>query len=128
MDEIISYENISFENVINDVDVVLDTIGGDVLMKSFLVTKKEGTVVSIVDFNTIKEADKFGVREKTVVAPNTTQLSAIAQLMIDGKIKPQIEKILPFSEVKKAHALVQSGHVRGKIMLKSFVNSSENLT
>ena len=81
------------------------------------------------DFNHIKEANKFGVRGETViVSPNATQLSAIAQLLKDGKIKPHIEKIFLFSEAKKAHALVQSGRVRGKIILEAFANPKENLT
>ena len=65
---------------------MFDTIGSDILMNSFLVTKKDGIVVSIVDFKHIKESNKFGLHGETfVVAPNATQLTAIAQLLEKSK-------------------------------------------
>lgn len=118
VDEIIDYANTPFEEVVKDVDIVLDTVGSDTLMKSFSVTKKNGTVVSIVDFENIKKAPQFGVKgENVVVSPNSEQLSVIAKLFDKKKIQAHIEAIFTLSDAKKAHILTQSGHTRGKIVL-----------
>lgn len=90
----------------NDVDVVLDTIGGDTLTKSFSVVKKGGIIVSIVDFDRIKEALKFGVREENVVfSPNPKQLNEIAKLMENEKLKVHVTAVFPLAEASKAHDL-----------------------
>ena len=121
IDEIIDYTAISFEKVVKNVDVVLDTIGGDTLMKSFSVIKKNGMVISIVDFENIKKAPQFGVRgEGLVVSPSADQLAIIATLFDEKKIKAHIEAVFPLAEAKKAHILTQSGHTRGKVVLACF--------
>lgn len=100
--------------------MVLDALGGEILMKSFAVTKKNGIVVSIIDFERIKQASIFGVRgENVIVSPNAQQLEKIAELLKTGTIKPHIEAAFPLKEAKKAHELLQSGHVRGKIVLNN---------
>lgn len=118
IDEIIDYTATSFEKMVKDVDVVLDTIGGDTLMKSFSVTKKNGIVVSIVDFENIKKAPQFGIKgESVVVSPSTEQLAKIATLFDEKKITAHLEAVCPLAETKKAHILIQSSHTRGKIVL-----------
>lgn len=118
VDPIIDYTTTSFEKMVKEVDVVLDTMGGDTLIKSFLATKKNGTIVSIVDFDNIKKATEFGVKgENVVVSPNSEQLSEIAHLFDEKKIQIHVEAIFPLLDVKKAHTLIQSGHTRGKIVL-----------
>lgn len=120
VDKVIDYNTQDFETIIKDVDVVLDTIGGETLMKSFAITKKNGIVVSIIDFERIKQALTFGVRgENVIVSPNAQQLEKIATLLEAGTIKPYIEAVFPLQEAKKAHELLQSGHVRGKIVLNN---------
>jgi NADPH:quinone reductase-like Zn-dependent oxidoreductase len=117
-DEIIDYTNDPFENLAKDVDVVLDTIGGETLIKSFSITKKNGIVVSIVDFENIKLAPKFGIRgENVIVSPNFQQLSKIANLFEEKMIQAHIETIFPLAEASKSHIQIQSGHTCGKIVL-----------
>lgn len=104
--------------MVKDIDVVLDTVGGEILLQSFAVTKKNGIVVSIVDFERIKQANAFGVRgENLGVIPNAQQLTTIATLLEAGIIKPHIDAVLLLKEAKKAHYLLKSGRVRGKIVL-----------
>lgn len=118
-DECIDYATAPFESRVKDVDVVLDTIGGDTLRRSFSVVKKTGVVVTVVDFEGIKNAAQYGVSGLTVfVKPNIKQLSEIGHLMEQGKIKVQVETVFPLQEAKKAHVLCETGHGRGKIILK----------
>lgn len=118
IDEVIDYTTTHFEKTVKDVDVVLDTVGGDVLVKSFSVTNKGGIVVSITDFENIKKAVNFGVRGETViVSPNSSQLSEIAKLLTEGKLKVHIQEVFPLKDAAKAHRSIQSGHTCGKILL-----------
>ena len=119
VDEVIDYATRPFEKVVKDVDVVLDTLGNDVLLKSFEVTKKGGIVVSIVDFERIKQAANFGVRgENLVVTPNSHQLSEIGKLLSESKIKVHIAAVFSLKDAAKAHHFIQSGHTRGKVILE----------
>ena len=118
-DEAIDYTQIAFESAVKNVDVVLDTIGKDTLEKSFPIIKKSGIAVSIVDFERIKEAPKFGIRgEAVVVSPNPKQLSEIMKLMEEDKLKVHIAKVFSLKDACKAHELLETGHIRGKIVLE----------
>ena len=119
VDEYVDYTRTSIEKAVKPVDVVIDTIGGGSLQKSFQVAKKGGTVVTLIDFEGIKAADKYGIHGKTVFAvPNFQQLSEIATLLDQGIIKPHVEAVFPLTEVIKAYQLVESGHTRGKVLLE----------
>lgn len=118
VDEFVDYTKGSIVQTMEPVDVVIDTIGGQVLKDSFLVTKKGGTVVTLIDFEGIKATKNFRIIGKTVFAtPNQQQLQSIAALLEQGIVKPHIEKTFPFSQIAQAHQRVESGHVRGKIIL-----------
>ena len=62
VDQFIDYTTERFEELVKNIDVVLDTIGGETLIKSFSITKKNGVIVSLVDFDHIKQASAFGVK------------------------------------------------------------------
>lgn len=119
VDEFIDYTTTAFEKAVKPVDVVLDLIGGDTLLRSFQAVKKSGIVVTAIDFENIKKAANFGVRGAAVfVDPNTQQLSAIADLLEKGVLKPHVSTVFPLADVAKAHELVQWGRVRGKVALE----------
>jgi len=120
VDEPIDYEKTRFEDVVHDVDVVLDTIGGDTQARSWKVLKKGGILVSIVGPPpSADEAAKHGVRSASFAAqPNASQLAEIAKLVDSGKIYPIVDTVLPLAEARRAHELAEKGHTRGKIVLK----------
>jgi len=119
IDQPIDYEKTKFEDVVHDVDVVLDTIGGDTQQRSWPVLKKGGILISIVQPPSAEEAAKHGVRATMFARqPNTGELSDIARLIDSGKVKVVVDTILPLSEARRAQELSQTGHTRGKIVLK----------
>lgn len=119
VDEPIDYAKTRFEDVAHDVDVVLDTIGGETQQRSWKVLKKGGILVSIVAPPSTDEATQHGVRSAHISANvDTSVLNEIAKLVDSGKLKPRVETVLPLSEARKAHELSESGHARGKIVLK----------
>jgi NADPH:quinone reductase-like Zn-dependent oxidoreductase len=117
-DEAIDYRNQKFEDVAKDVDVVLDSIGGDTQQRSFSVLKKGGMLVSIVGRPGAQKASDAGVRAAGIlVKPNSDELARIAKLIDDGQVKPIVSKTFPLADVAQAHELSETGHARGKIVL-----------
>jgi len=119
-DEFIDYTKKKFEELVKDVDVVFDTVGGDTLTQAFQTLKKGGFLVTTVQPPPEEKAKEFGVNASMVEAqPSAKQLAEINQLIDEGKLKTHIATVLPLAEVKKAHQLSKSGRTRGKIILKS---------
>jgi NADPH:quinone reductase-like Zn-dependent oxidoreductase len=118
-DELVDYRNGRFENVVNDVDVVFDTIGGDTQERSWQVLKKGGILVSIVSPPPAETATAHGVLQAFVfIQPDAAVLAELAKLVDAGKLRPFVEVVLPLAEARRAQELSQGGHVRGKIVLK----------
>ncbi|WP_270182247.1 NADP-dependent oxidoreductase [Alkalihalobacillus sp. CinArs1] len=119
-DRVIDYVEEDFSNVVEEYDVVIDTIGGEVLDKSFLVLNGGGRLVSIVDIPDKEKAKDKGVRSGTVwLEPNGEQLNQIGELLREGRIKATIGHRFPFSEegIREAHRVSESHHARGKIVI-----------
>ncbi|MBN3896125.1 MAG: NADP-dependent oxidoreductase [Nostoc sp. NOS(2021)] len=118
-DQILDYNAVRFEDVVQNVDVVLDTIGGDTQERSWGVLKKGGVLISTISLPSKQIAATYGVRgEMLFVQPNSRQLTEIAQLIDAGQIRFNVETVLPLAEVHKAHDLGQRGQIRGKIVLQ----------
>jgi NADPH:quinone reductase-like Zn-dependent oxidoreductase len=102
-----------------DVDVVLDSVGGETLERSFKVLKKGGILVSLVQPPSQESATKYGVRALFYGGhASSSDLAEIAKLIDDGKVKPVVETVLPLGEARRAHELSETQHARGKIVLK----------
>lgn len=118
-DEFVDYTKEKFEEIVKDVDVVFDTVGGDTLERAFQTLKKGGFLVTSVQPPSEEKANQYGIKAAMVeVQPNAKQLAEINQLIGSGKLKAHVETVLPLAEVKKAHELSESGHTRGKIVLQ----------
>jgi NADPH:quinone reductase-like Zn-dependent oxidoreductase len=119
VDEPIDYTKQRFENVARNIDIVLDTIGGETQERSWSVLKKGGVLVSLVQPPSEEKAKELGVRAAIIGAqPNGAQLAEIARIIDSGKLAPVIDRILPLSEARRAHQLSQSGHTHGKIVMR----------
>lgn len=118
-DEFVDYTRQPFEEVVKDVDVVFDTVGGDTLERAFQTLKKGGFLVSSVETPSAEKARELGVEAARVFCkPSAQQLAEINRLIDEGKLKIHIETVLLLTDVKKAHQLSQSGRTRGKIVLQ----------
>jgi NADPH:quinone reductase-like Zn-dependent oxidoreductase len=119
VDEPIDYTKQKFEDVARDVDLVLDLIGGETQERSWSVLKKGGVLLSLVQPPSVEKAKALGVRAAFVAGhPSGAQLAEIAKIIDSGQLAPVIDRILPLSEVRRAHELSKSGHTRGKIVLR----------
>ncbi len=118
-DEFIDYTKQKFEEIVKEVDVVFDTVGGDTLTRAFQTLKKGGFLVTTVEPPSEEKAKEFGVTAAMVEAKaSANQLAEINRLIDEGKLKTHVGTVLPLAEVKKAHQLSESGHTRGKIILQ----------
>jgi NADPH:quinone reductase-like Zn-dependent oxidoreductase len=115
----IDYEKSRFDRLVCDVDLVLDTVGGDTLTRSWKVLKKGGILVSTVEAPDAGLAQVHGVRAALVdTQANPAQLAEIAGLVDAGMVRPIVEAVFPLNEARHAQELSQTGHARGKIVLK----------
>ncbi len=118
-DEVIDYKNQRFEDVVSNLDVVLDTIGGDTFERSWGVLKPGGFLVTTVASIPEEDPEKYGVRAKTLMTrPDGRELAQIAAIIDEQQIKPIVTTVLPLTDAQKAHEMSESRHARGKIVLR----------
>lgn len=118
-DEFIDYKNQRFEDVASNLDVVLDTIGGDTFERSWGVLKPGGFLVSTVASIPGGAPEKYGVRAETLMTrADGEELAQIAAIIDERQVKPVVTTVLPLSEAQKAHEMSESRHTRGKIVLR----------
>jgi NADPH:quinone reductase-like Zn-dependent oxidoreductase len=118
-DVAIDYKTQKFEDVAKDVDVVLDSVGGDTLARSYAVLKKGGFIATLnadVDQNELNKRGLHGVFIN--VRPNSEELAEIGKLIDAKKIKVVVSQTFPLSDAAKAAQQSATGHTRGKIVLK----------
>ena len=119
VDQAVDYATVRFEEAVEPVDVVLDTLGGDVQERSWKVLKRGGILVSIVSPPSADVAAAQGARQAFVFTePNAGQLAEIAKLADAEKLKAIVETILPLSDATRGQELSKRGHTRGKIVLR----------
>jgi NADPH:quinone reductase-like Zn-dependent oxidoreductase len=120
VDQAINYSTTPFETVAGQVDVVLDTIGGDTQERSWSVLKPGGILVSTVQAPSQETADSHGVRHAMVFTnpPIGKTLTEVATLVETGKIKPHVSAVFPLAEAARVHVMIEGKHTRGKIVLQ----------
>ena len=117
-DQVIDYQKQNFAEILEDIDVVFDTLGSDIQDSSWGVLKPGGILVSIVSPPSEDKAKELGVRSAFVfIQPNAYILEQFATLVDQGKIRPIVGAEFALEDIEKAHALSESGRTVGKIVL-----------
>ena len=120
MDEAIDYSTTAFEDVVKDVDVVLDLLGGETQQRSWKVLKPGGILLSTVQPPSQEIATAHGVRQRMIgTAPPVHKVLTEASKMVEkGLLKPHVSAVLPLQDIQKAHEMIEGRHTRGKIVLQ----------
>lgn len=118
-DEVIDYTTTNFADVVKDLDMVYDCVGDQVMENSWQVLKRGGTLVSAVGFPSEETANKFGVSAARVMFPKDLQsiLLEVTRLVEEGNLQTHIRKSFTMEQAAEAHALCESKHGRGRIIL-----------
>ena len=115
---VLDYQTAAFEKAISQVDVVIDTVGGETLERSFGRVKSGGVLVSIVSTEPLPQ--RHGVRSIFFYADVTTaRLNLLTKLFEEGKLSARVGSILPLQDARAAHYMLQGApHKSGKIVLE----------
>jgi NADPH:quinone reductase-like Zn-dependent oxidoreductase len=115
---VIDYTHTQVEDVVRDVDLVLDTVGGDALASVLPVLKRGGTLISIAGQPDEEKAKALNVRTGRFSAQVSGELlHTFVQLIDEGQIKTTVFKQYPLSQASHAHTLSESRHGLGRIVL-----------
>ncbi|HEY1681431.1 MAG TPA: NADP-dependent oxidoreductase [Candidatus Tumulicola sp.] len=120
----IDFQTQRFEESVADVDVVIDTTGGDTQTRAFGVLKAGGILVSSVSQPSEAEARKHDVRVAFfIVDVPRAELERVAGLIDDGILKTDLGVVLPLSSARRAHEMLAGtvDHPRGKIVLDTML-------
>ncbi|WP_369393897.1 NADP-dependent oxidoreductase [Streptomyces sp. CG1] len=121
VDEPVDYRTTEVTEAVRDVDVVLDTLGGDTSVDSLKVLRPGGVVVSILPGGSqefYEEAERLGVRAvRMLVDADRAGMEAIAELVESGKLKATIAGTFPLADAAKAHEVGDTGRTTGKLVL-----------
>jgi NADPH:quinone reductase-like Zn-dependent oxidoreductase len=118
-DRVIDVQTARFEEQVKDVDVVIDTIGGETLERSFDVIRLGGVLVSSVAMPDKAKAAQRRIRGVFfLVAVRSEGLSRIGDLLESGRLTTNVGEVLPLSHARLAHEMLAGKpHKQGKIIL-----------
>ena len=120
-DEVIDYTAVDFTKAVGDIDLVLDTIGGDSVERSLEVLRPGGHLVTAVaeeDAELAATYEAAGMRFSGIaVDPDPVALRGLVGLVEQGKLRVHVQETFPFERVADAHRMLEGGHLLGKLVL-----------
>ena len=117
-DDFVDYTSQDASDAVSDVDVALDTVGGDVTATVVPTLREGGAIVTIASAPPEEAAAQRGARAiMHVTSPNPEELTRIAELVLSREVRIEISEVMALDEARRAHQESQGGHVRGKIVL-----------
>jgi NADPH:quinone reductase-like Zn-dependent oxidoreductase len=118
-DEYVDYTKQDVGEAVNEADVALDTVGGEVTASLLPALRDGGTIVTIASAPPEEAARERGIRaELLIMDAGTVELTRIGELVAAGEVHVEIAEAIPLVEAKRAHELSESGHVRGKLVFQ----------
>lgn len=120
--EHIDYHATPFEEVVSNIDLVFDAVGGELITRSIDVIKPGGTLISIP--TAVPEADKAKAAQKGITADfklvqsSGDDMQQVARLLEQGIVQSHVSAVFPFEAMRAAHASLETGRTRGKLVIK----------
>ncbi|MBV9748602.1 MAG: NADP-dependent oxidoreductase [Acetobacteraceae bacterium] len=117
-EQFVDYKAGRFEDAARDMDIVFDTLGGEMQSRSWGLLKPGGILVSTLGITDPAQAEARGLRAVGVSCqPNGEQLRRLAELVEAGRIRPNVGTVLSLDDAAKAQELNRTGGAKGKIVL-----------
>lgn len=120
VDEFIDYTRTAPEEIVRDVDLVVDTVGGADAQRFLRTLKRGGALFPIfpLGFAGAEEAANLGVTVSyTQVRSSGAQLAELAPLLDAGTIRVVIDSTYPLADTRQAHERAARGNLQGKLVL-----------
>jgi NADPH:quinone reductase-like Zn-dependent oxidoreductase len=114
----IDYNEAPFETVVSDVDVVVDTVGGNIPERSWQVLRQDGLLVTVAGRLAPDAGKTQGLRAANVMRPSFGDHKEISQLLESKVLKPTIREVFPLASARQAQELSETRHGRGRIILR----------
>ena len=116
---VIDYRVQRFEDVARDLDVVLDTVGGETQARSFRSLRRGGVLVTLNAPAPPELAREHGVRAVFfIVEPDRLQLLELGRLADEGRLRAEVAEVFALSRAREAYEFALSRHPRGKVVLQ----------
>jgi NADPH:quinone reductase-like Zn-dependent oxidoreductase len=118
-DVVIDYKAAAFEEIVSDVDVVLDPIGGRTTAASLGVLNDGGSLISLAGPPTVTlpEGRNLSVRF-FIVEPERSQLVELARLVDDGRLRVEVAEVFPLEDFAVAYEFARTSRRRGKVVVQ----------
>jgi NADPH:quinone reductase-like Zn-dependent oxidoreductase len=110
-DEVVDHGQVRFEEVVDPVDLVFDTAGGDRLEQSAAVLRPGGRLVSVA-------SEPAGDGVFFVVEPNRAQLAELARHVDAGELRPEVDSVFALDDARAAFERSMEQGKRGKVVLR----------
>lgn len=118
-DQAVDYTKGPLTEQIEKVDIVFDTMGGDIQTNSWALLKLDGMLVSVVEPPSEEKAKEYGVKSTFVfIEPSRRILKELNKLVEADQLTPLIEHRFALEQIEAAHLQSQSGRTRGKIVIE----------
>lgn len=118
-DEVIDYNAQDFTKIVKGCDAVFDTVGGDVTQRSFAVLKPGGRAAFIASGAQAPKPSRSDVTSlRPAVGRTRRHMERVAQLYLDGAVRPPEVRLFSLSEAAEAHRVSEGRHFRGKLVFK----------
>lgn len=142
-DQVIDYHTTQFDDVLQNYDMVFDTLGGTQLERSFKILKPGGKIVSVAGLPNAsfgRERKLGGLKTMLFrlatlkltqlerkyqvsyhflfMQANGQELVQITKLVENGKLRPLIDRVFTFQNTQQALGYSETGHAHGKIIVK----------
>ena len=120
-DEFVDYRSGHLKDHVQDVELVLDMIGGDTIDQSLEAMRPGGKIISIpsgANTHVVEKAQAKGMIGNTfMTASNGRDMQQIARWLEEGRLHTHIAAVFPFYQMDKAHESLETGRTRGKIIV-----------
>jgi NADPH:quinone reductase-like Zn-dependent oxidoreductase len=118
VDEALDGSSASLAGAVDPVDLVFDTVGGELLGRSTVLVRAGGRIVSVAEQSTEARPSSRIDGVYFVVEPNREQLVELSALVDEGDVRPAIDSVFPLADARTAFERSMARGKSGKVVLR----------